>query len=140
MTHLLLLGALAKALATPTSVPTLHMDFVGVSPLDLVHWAARYYDVAFILGDTSALQTRTIEIHTVRPISYAEGWQLFVSALHDSGFAVVRSGHFARVVLIADVAAQPLDVYLRPPRLDDSVLTVTPIRERLPTRGSNLTL
>jgi len=109
----LTLALLASAHATS---PTIEVDFVDTPVVHLVQWAAHAYDVPFVLGDLDALSDARVTVITHRPIPFAQGWDLFVSAVHEGGFAVVRTGGgFAKLVPLSEVATAPLEVRVGPP-------------------------
>ncbi len=84
------------------------IDFVDTPITDLVKYMAEITGRNFILGDKLSGKV-TIISH--KPVSVAEAYEAFLSALSMAGYTTVTSGQATTIVSLGDAASNPLRVY-----------------------------
>ncbi len=86
----------------------IHLDAVGRDLTDLVKYMAEITCKNFILGDDLKGEV-TIISHT--PVSVAEAYEAFLSALEVAGYTTVQVGSATKVLPAREAANAPLRVY-----------------------------
>ena len=78
-----------------------------------VEWLFRYFLVDdcknYILGDAKALK-ETVTIVSHKPVSSAAAWEAFMSALQVTGYSVVKSGSYYKIIKSSDAPSWPVAV------------------------------
>jgi type II secretory pathway component GspD/PulD (secretin) len=80
--------------------------------VDLVSWISAITCRSFIVPGSIASQTKTVTIVAPQPITAAEAYQLFLSALDSVGLTVYSSGGVLHVIETARIKSAPLPVYV----------------------------
>lgn len=101
----------AEGRQRPPVVPAstkVSIDFVDTPITDLVKFMAEITGRNFILGDKLSGKV-TIISH--KPVTVAEAYEAFLSALSMAGYTTVTSGQATTIVSLGEAASNPLRVY-----------------------------
>jgi len=86
----------------------INIDFVDTPITDLVKYMAEITGRNFILGDKLSGK---ITIISHKPVTVAEAYEAFLSALSVAGYTTVTSGQATTIVALGDASSTPLHVY-----------------------------
>ena len=85
-----------------------NIDFVDTPLTELVKYMAEITGRNFILTDDLK---GSVTIISHKPVTVAEAYEAFLSALSQAGYTTVTSGQATQVVALGDAASTPLRVY-----------------------------
>jgi general secretion pathway protein D len=80
--------------------------------VDLISWISAITCKRFIVPGTIPSQGKTVTIIAPQPITTAEAYDLFLSALDSVGLTVYASGGFLRVIETSRVKSAPIPIVI----------------------------
>jgi general secretion pathway protein D len=80
--------------------------------VDLISWISAITCKSFIVPGTIPSQGKTVTIVAPQPITTAEAYDLFLSALDSVGLTVYASGGFLRVIETSRVKSAPIPIVI----------------------------
>ncbi len=105
------------------STDTVQFEFKGADIKDVVSAISKTMCKNFII--TQKVRSQKFDILSPTPITVAEAWRAFMSALEANDFTVVQAGKYYKIIQATDATRAPVPMYREPTRVpvDDRMVT-----------------
>ena len=107
------------------STDTVQFEFKGADIKDVVSAISKTMCKNFII--TSKVRSQKFDIISPTPITVAEAWRAFLSALEANDFTLVQAGRYYKIIQATDGTRSPVPVYSegqRPPKYDRMITKI----------------